>query len=368
MVDENRVVRIFENLVKIYSPSYRERTLADYIKSYVEAMGFLTYEDETGLAIGSDTGNLIVTIPGNAGGSSILFASHMDTVEPARGVEPIIEDGIIKTGGQTILGADDKAGIAAMLELISVLAGKSISHGPIHLVFTVAEEVGLEGAKNLDLSDKHIDFAYVLDSNGKIGNIVVSAPYQDSFVVEYKGKAAHAGLAPETGINAIAAASNAISCMRLGRIDEETTANVGVIEGGRAGNIVPDKAKVIAEARSINLVKLEEQSDRMIDCFKKGAQEVGAEVSIQRYRPYEGYSATENDEVVRRAIDALDRLGIPHRLIKSGGGSDTNVFNAMGINAVNLGMGAEYVHTTEEYVPVAELKNLANLLVELVKA
>lgn len=367
MVDESRVVRIFENLVKIYSPSYKERTLADHIKGYVESLGFLAFEDEAGLAIGSDTGNVIITIPGIADGPSILFVSHMDTVEPAKGVEPIIEDGIIKTDGETILGADDKAGVAAMLELVSVLAGKSISHGPIHLIFTVAEEVGLEGAKNLDLSDKHIDFAYVLDSNGKIGNIVVSAPYQDSFVVEYRGRAAHAGLAPETGINAIAAASRAISCMKLGRIDEETTANVGVIEGGRAGNIVPDRARVIAESRSINPAKLEEQSDRMIDCFKRGAQEVGAEVSIQRYRPYEGYSLTDNDEVVKRVIDALDRLGLSHKLIRSGGGSDTNVFNAIGINAVNLGMGAEYVHTTDEYIPMAELKNLASLLVELVK-
>lgn len=367
MVDENRVVRIFENLTRIYSPSYKERTLADHIKGYVEALGYLAFEDEAGSAVGSNAGNIIVTIPGNTAGPSIMFASHMDTVEPAKGVEPAIADGVIRSSGNTILGGDDKAGIAAMLELISVLAGKSVPHGPVHLVFTIAEEVGLEGAKNLDLSDKHIDFAYVLDSNGKVGNIVVSAPYQDSFIAEFKGRAAHAGLAPEDGINAITAAAKAIGYMKLGRIDEETTANVGVIEGGRAANIVAESAKVIAEARSIDVKKLEKQSEEMIACFERGAKETGAKVSIKRYRPYEGYSLTESDEVVKRVIGALNRLGISYNLIKSGGGSDTNIFNAMGINAVNLGIGVEFVHTTDEYIPIAELRNLAMLLVELVK-
>jgi len=367
MVEDGRVVRIFENLVKIYSPSYKERFVAGYIKGYVEALGFLAYEDEAGKALGGDAGNVLVTIPGTADGPCILFAAHMDTVEPSGGIEPVIEDGVIKSKGDTILGADDKAGVAAMLELISVLEGKLLRHGPVHLAFTIAEEVGLEGAKHLDLSDVNVDYAYVLDSNGPVGTVVVGAPYQDSFEVEYTGRAAHAGVAPELGINAIVAASKAICGMNIGRIDEDTTSNVGTIEGGRAGNIVPAKVNLLAEARSIDPAKLEKQAHHMIECFKKGADETGAEVNIKRTRPYDGYLHSENDPVVKKVVDTMTKLGLTPRLIKSGGGSDTNVFNAKGISTVNLGMGAEDVHTDDEYVPVQELANMAQLLVELVK-
>lgn len=368
MVDEGRLVRVFENIARIYSPSYKERAMADYIKGYVEALGFLAFEDDAGSKIGGDAGNLIVTIPATTDGPSVLFASHMDTVEPSKGVEPFVENGVIRSKGDTILGADDKAGVTGMLELVSILAeDKSIPHGPIHLVFTVAEEVGLHGAKELDLSDKRIDYAYVLDNDLPVGNIITSAPYQDSFSVEYRGKAAHAGVAPERGINAILAVSKAICCMTIGRIDDETTANVGMIEGGVAGNIVPENVKVFAEARSINLDKLEAQANHMLECFNKGARETGAKVSVKRTRPYEGFKLKESDAVVKRVMNAVSAIGLTPKLIHSGGGSDTNVFNSKGVPAANLSMGAEDVHTTHEHVPVAELVNLAKLLVEVVR-
>jgi len=367
MVDEGRVVRLFQNLVSIYSPSYKERAVADYISNYVKAIGFLTYEDDTGRAIDGNAGNIHVTIPGNADGPCILFATHMDTVEPSEGIETVIEEGVIRSKGATILGADDKAGAAAMLELASVLSLTAVPHGPIHMVFTVAEEVGLKGAKHLALEEICVDYAYVLDANGKVGRILIKAPYQDTFEVEYTGQAAHAGIAPELGINAIVAASKAISCMNLGRIDDETTANVGVIEGGRAGNIVPDKAKFIIEARSLSLEKLEVQSKHMLECVKAGADEIGAKVDIKHFRPYYGYSVSEDEPIVKRTMEAMVRLGIEPTLEQTGGGSDTNVFNSKGIKAVNLSMGAEDVHTEDEYVPVSELANLSRLLLELVK-
>ncbi|MBE0448402.1 MAG: M20/M25/M40 family metallo-hydrolase [Actinobacteria bacterium] len=367
MVVKDRIVRIFENLVSIYSPSYKERAIANHIAGYVDALGFLTYEDNAGEAINGTAGNIHVTISGNADGPCILFAAHMDTVEPSEGAEMVVKDGIIRSKGATILGADDKAGIAAMLELATILSSTAIPHGPIHLTFTVAEEVGLKGAKQLDLNDKCIDFAYVLDADGRVGKINISAPFQDSFEVEYTGRAAHAGVAPEMGINAIVAASKAISCMKLGRIDGETTANVGKIEGGRASNIVPERARFLAEARSINLDKLEAQSKHMIECFKAGTNETGAKVDFKHYRSYEGYSLTENDPIVQKAVEALLRLGIKPVLTQTGGGSDTNVFNAKGLRAVNLSMGAEQVHAEDEYVSVSELVNAAKLLVELVR-
>lgn len=367
MVSENRIIRIFENLVSIYSPSYKERSIANHITAYIEALGLLTYEDDAGDAIGGNAGNIHVTIPGNTDGPCILIASHMDTVEPAQGVKPVIEDGIIRSQGETILGADDKVGITAMLELATVLASERVPHGPVHLIFTVAEEVGLKGAKHADLSDKSIDFIYVLDADGEVGRIVVRAPYQDSFEVEYVGKAAHAGVAPELGINAIVAASKAICHMKLGRLDNETTANVGTIEGGRAGNIVAERASFFAEARSLRLEKLEEQSRHMIECFHRGADEVGAKVSFKHYRPYDGYSLTENDPIVRRTMDRMARLGIKPNLIDNGGGSDTNVFNAKGVSAVNLSVGFENVHSIDEYVAISDLVTLADLLVELAR-
>lgn len=368
MVDEGRVIRIFENLASIYSPSYNERAIADHVTSYLDALGYLTFEDDIARAIHGNAGNIHATIPGTAQGPCIMFAAHLDTVEPARGVKPIVENGIIKSGGETILGADDKAGVAAMLELATVLAGTQIAHGPIHLVFTVAEEVGLVGAKHLDLSDKELEYAYILDANGKVGLINVQAPYQDSFEVTYTGKAAHAGIAPETGINAIVAASKAISSMRLGRIDNDTTANVGTIEGGIAGNIVPETAKVFAEARSMSLEKLAEQSRHMVDCFRRAAEETGALVDIVAYRPYDGYSLTKDTPIVERAVASMERIGIEPVITQTGGGSDTNIFNAKGITAVNLSMGAENVHGKDEYVPVRELVRLSSLLVELVRS
>ncbi|MDP2210766.1 MAG: M20/M25/M40 family metallo-hydrolase [Candidatus Aquicultor sp.] len=368
MVDEGRVLRIFENLASIYSPSYNERAIADHITSYLSALSYLTFEDETGSSIKGNTGNIHVTIPGTADGPCILFAAHIDTVEPAQGVKVFVEDGLIKSKGDTILGADDKAGVTAMLELATVLAATTFAHGPVHLVFTVAEEVGLKGAKYLDLDDKNLDYAYVLDANGKVGLINVKAPYQDSFEVEFIGKAAHAGIAPETGINAIVAASKAISMMKLGRIDSETTANVGTIEGGIAGNIVAERAKVFAESRSISIEKLQQQSRHMVECFNAAAEETGASVNIVQYRPYEGYSLTEDEPIVARAISAMKSIGIEPVITHTGGGSDTNVFNAKGVVAVNLSMGAENVHGKDEFLPVAELVKLSELLLALIRS
>ncbi|HEY3373881.1 MAG TPA: M20/M25/M40 family metallo-hydrolase [Candidatus Aquicultor sp.] len=367
MVDEGRVVRLFENLVKIYSPSYQERQVADYIKGYAESLGYIVFEDNAGERRGGDAGNLIVTVPATAEGPCVMFSAHMDTVEPSNGIEPVVEDGIIGSRGDTILGADDKAGCAAMLEVLTLMSEKAFPHGPVHLVFTIAEEIGLQGAKELDISDKYINYTYVLDSNGSVGTIVLSAPYQESFEVEFIGKSAHAGVDPENGINAIAAAAKAISCLKLGRIDDETTANVGTIEGGRAGNIVPERCRMFAECRSNDLKKFETQIHSMVQCFAQGAEEVGADVKIRRIRPYDGYYAAPEAPIIKRSVAAVERLGLTPNLIKSGGGSDANVFSKKGLNAVNLGVGFMNVHSNQEHVAVSELVNLSRLLIELAR-
>jgi tripeptide aminopeptidase len=376
MIDKERIVRRFDELVRIYSPSRGERNAMDFIKGFAEALGFDVYEDEAGKKIDGDAGNVIVTIPGNISGGtrtpSIMISAHVDTVEPSSDIEPVIEDGTIKSAGDTILGADDKAGVVAMLELLNVIAENKedkqnkLLYPDMKLVFTIAEEIGLLGAKFLDMTENKTDHIYVLDSEGSTGTIVIAAPYQDSFEVEYVGKAAHAGVNPEDGINAIVAAAKAISLMKLGRIDDETTANIGIIEGGRAGNIVPETASVFGECRSIDKDKLEAQAGHMIECFKQGADEVGAEVKIRRFRPYSGYEVSENDEIVKSVVTAAESVGLETKMIKSGGGSDTNVFASKGVSAVNLGVGFKRVHSTKESVNIVELVNLAKLLVALV--
>jgi tripeptide aminopeptidase len=373
MIDKDRIVRRFDELVRIYSPSRGERNVMDFIKGFAEALGFDVHEDEAGKKIDGDAGNVIVTIPGNIPGGtqapSIMISAHVDTVEPSNDIEPVIDDGTIRSAGDTILGADDKAGVVAMLELLNVIEENKenkLLYPDIKLVFTVAEEIGLLGAKFLDMTENKTDHIYVLDSEGPTGTIVIAAPYQDSFEVQYIGKAAHAGVNPEAGINAIVAAAKAISLMKLGRIDDETTANIGTIEGGRAGNIVPETASVFGECRSIDKDKLEAQAAHMIECFKQGADEVGAEVKIRRFRPYSGYEVSENDEIVRSVVAAAKSVGLETRMIKSGGGSDTNVFASKGVSAVNLGVGFKRVHSTKESVDIVELVNLAKLLVALV--
>jgi tripeptide aminopeptidase len=366
LINKKRLVRRFEELVRVYSPSRNEREIMDYIKRQVAELGYDAFEDNANETIDGNAGNVIVTVKGNADGPSVMISAHVDNVEPCKDVEPVIEDGVIKSKGDTILGADDKAGVAAMLELLSVMAESGFKHSGVQLVFTISEEIGLHGAKALDMSKSSVDYAYILDAEGPVGTVVIAAPYQDSFEVEYKGRAAHAGVNPEYGINAIVAASKAICGMKLGRIDDETSANVGIIDGGRAGNIVPDSANVFAECRSIDKSKLETQAHHMIECFKVGADEVGADVMIRRIRPYNGYLVSNDDPIVKNVFKAAEKIGMQPNAMKSGGGSDTNVYAANGISAVNLGVGYERVHSAEESISISALVSLAKLLVVLV--
>jgi tripeptide aminopeptidase len=361
------VIEQFNELVKIYSPSRGEREIMDYIIKYANKLGYETVEDTAGDAHQGNAGNVIIKIPANTEGPHIMIAAHVDIVEPGKDVVPVLEGDTIRSEGDTVLGADDKAGVAAMLELLSILKQSSFAYSEIRLVFTVAEEIGLLGAKALDMTDEPVDYIYVLDAEGSVGTVVIAAPYQDSFEVEYKGRAAHAGVNPEYGINAIVAASKAIAGMKLGRIDDETSANVGIIDGGRAGNIVPESAQVFAECRSIDESKLKAQAKHMIDCFKMGADDVGAEVTIRRIRPYSGYRVSAEDDIVKRVFKAAESIGLKTSAIVSGGGSDTNVFAEKGFTSVNLGVGFKKVHSTEESIGVTDLKDLTNLLVALVR-
>jgi tripeptide aminopeptidase len=291
----------------------------------------------------------------------------MDTVVPGNGIKPSIEDGYIKSDGTTILGADDKAGLAAMLEAITVLKEENIAHGKIEFIITVGEESGLVGAKALDSSLVTAKFGYALDSDGKVGDIIVAAPTQAKVNATIYGKTAHAGVAPERGVSAITIASRAISKMPLGRIDKETTANIGRFEGGTQTNIVCDRVDILAEARSLIPEKMEAQVAKMKEAFETAAQEMGGRAEVDIKVMYPGFKFGDGDHVVEVAKKAVANIDRPSRLLQSGGGSDANVIAGFDIPTVNLAVGYEDIHTTNEKIPVEELVKTSELVVSIIK-
>ena len=367
MINENRLLEEFLALVQIDSETKHEAEIAKILKQKFVDLGLDVYEDQTMEQTGHGAGNLICTLKGtNPRSTPIYFTSHMDTVVPGKGVKPSIENGYVVTDGTTILGSDDKAGIAAIFEAIRVLKENNIEHGDLQFIITVGEESGLVGAKALDSSKIHAEFGFALDSDGEVGTIVIAAPTQAKINATITGKSAHAGVAPEKGISAITVAEKAISKMPLGRIDEETTANIGRFEGGQATNIVCEKAYVFAEARSLSNEKLNSQLDKMKHAFTEAAREMGAQADVEINVMYPSFKYGPDDAVVKIASKAVDKIGRTSKLIKSGGGSDANVIAGMGIPTVVLGVGYEEIHTTKERMPIAELNKLAELVVAIV--
>ncbi len=367
-IDRDRVQKTFLDLLAINSPSKRERGVADYVKPRLAEMGFEVEEDNSGNKIGGEAGNVIALRKGTAPGARAIFlCCHMDTVEPTDKLTVKIENGVVHSDGSTILGADNKGGIAAVIEGIGSFLATGAPHGDIQVLFDVSEEIGLLGAKSMDHSRIEGDLGYVLDTGAPVAGIVVSAPSHESMRVEIEGRAAHAGLEPEKGVSAIVAASNAISKMNVGRIDFETTANVGVIEGGKARNIVPDGCTVRAEARSRSEQKLVEQVEHMRRTFEDEAGRIGAKATVQTTREYSAFRFAKDDEVVRLAAEAARRVGIEPELQDGGGGSDANIFNAAGIPSVVLGVGYRDPHTPSESISLDDLAKAAEFVGALVQ-
>jgi tripeptide aminopeptidase len=369
MINNDRVLNEFLELVQIDSETKYETEIAGILKKKFTDLGVEVYEDDTKDVTGHGAGNLVCTLQGTKEGvDTIYFTSHMDTVVPAKGVKPEVkDDGYIYSDGTTILGADDKAGLATMIEAIRVLKENNISHGTIQFIITAGEESGLVGAKALDSSLVKAKYGFALDSDGKVGNIIVAAPTQAKVKATILGKTAHAGVAPEKGVSAITIASKAISKMPLGRIDEETTANIGRFEGGQATNIVCDRVDVLAEARSLVSEKMEAQVEKMKNAFETTASEMGGKAEVDVQVMYPGFKFGEGDEVVEVAKRAAKKIGRPSELLTSGGGSDANVIAGFGVPTVNLAVGYEEIHTTNERMPVEELVKLSELVVAIIK-
>jgi tripeptide aminopeptidase len=349
------VVEEFLALAKLNSPSRKEAPVAEYLIKRLREMGLEPMVDDAASVIGSDTGNLIVRMPGAVAGTAILLGAHMDTVGPTEGMAPVIRDGIIYSNGETVLGADDKAGIAIILSVIAELQSSKTPHGDIEIVFSVQEEVGLFGARHLH-ADLHAAYGYILDSSEKVGGIINQAPSKVDLDFVIEGKAAHAGICPEKGINAIAAAASAIACLRIGRIDAQTTSNVGVISGGKARNIVPDRAEVSIEVRSFDKEKLEREVQAVIAAFTEAAAASGASLTVRREAPFETFTIPETHPAVVNAFRAAHAVGIEPRLLSSGGGMDANIFNSRGLPCVGLGLGFGDPHSPKEHIAVEQLQ------------
>ena len=369
MINKQRLINEFLELVQIDSPSSKEGKVAEVLVKKLEEIGCEVLIDDAGVKAGGETGNVIATLKGNRPGKKLLFSSHMDTVSPGVGIKPIIDEanGIIKSDGTTVLGSDDKAGIAAILESLRTIKENDIQHADIQVVFSIWEEGGLFGAKFLDYSKIDTDFAFVLDSGGAPGEIIIQAPAQDAIKVKITGKPAHAGLQPENGISAIMVASRAIENMNLLRIDEETTANIGIVKGGIATNIVMPELEIEAEARSLSEEKLDAQTNHMVEIFKKAANEFGAQIDIKVNRAYAPFTVESNDEIVELAKRAFSNMNVEGHTASTGGGSDTNILNKNGIKAVNLGIGMKNAHTLEEYIAIEDLVNSAIMVTEIIK-
>lgn len=366
MVNKDRLLQQFLELVQIDSESGNERAVADYTKKELEKMGFMVIEDEAGQTINGNSGNVIAKIKGNSAYKSLFFCAHMDTVKPGNGVKPQIKDGIITSDGTTVLGGDDKAGISAILEGTRSFLESNQAHGDIQIVFTIAEEGGLNGAKALNYEELWaIDGAYFFDSEDDASKVVVQAPVHFDFACAFYGKAAHAGMEPEKGVSAILAAAQALNTMRLGRIDEDTTANIGLISGGKATNIVPDQAEIVGEARSMSEDKVLAQMEHMKKVCEEAAFKYGARAEVKIEKSHDGIDVATDSLAAQLAQKACLKLGKEIAFTKTGGGSDANIMNGKGIPALNIGVGMSNVHTTEEYIAIKDLEMAAQMVENL---
>ena len=376
-INEKRMVQFFCDLAKITSLSGKEGAIARRLSILLKFMGAEVVIDDAGKKIGGETGNLIARFPGTVPGEPFLLSAHMDTVGPAVNVHPQVHKDRITSDGSTILGADCKAGIAIILEVLKTLEENRIPHPPIEAVFTVSEEMALLGAKFLDYSRIHARYGLIFDNEQGLENVITSAPAADAMEIKVYGAAAHAGVSPEKGISAIKVVSGAIAAMKLGRIDSQTTANIGFISGGNAINIVPSSVELSGEARSHDPAKLKKQTRHMEDCLRKAVKKVrvraDGKLIVPSYeflveRKFPNLHIARSNPVLALISSAMRGQGLRMKPSASGGGTDGNIMYGHGIKAPILSTGMRDVHTTHEYLDLKDFFACARLTLEVIAA
>jgi tripeptide aminopeptidase len=376
MINQERIKNLLLELVQIPSHSRKEREVAERVKQICEELGAEVEIDDAGSKVGGNTGNVIARFRGNIpGADAIMMSAHMDTVVPGEGVKPIVEGDIIRTDGTTVLGGDDKSGIAVIIETIRCLQEQNLPHTDIEAVFSICEEVGLLGAKHVDVSRLRARYGLVFDSDDP-GFLFTKGPSANHFEFKIYGLESHAGVAPEQGISAIRIAAEGIAKMKLGRIDHETTANIGVIQGGEATNIITNFVRLRGEARSLDEAKLNAQTDHMIECLREAAERyevtvagvtTRGRVEAEVTREYSAMDVPDSSRVVQLVFDAARRMGLEVKTMASGGGCDANIFNKRGIECANLGTGMRAIHTVKEWLDVKDLYAATEMTLEIMR-
>ena len=365
----SRVVDLFVELCAIPSPPGQERAVADRITRELDAIGLEWDEDGCGPAIGSTAGNVLCRLPGNVGGGVPIFlCAHFDTVPLDGDLEPVLDDGTVRNAGGTILGADDKSALAVMVEAARRIVEEGRPHAGVEILFTPMEEIGLVGASAFDATRLQARVGYVYDQAAPIGDVVVGSPTAQELELTFVGRAAHAGMYPEEGRSAILAAARAIVDMPLGRIDEVTSANVGLVRGGSARNVVPERCSLEVEVRSHDEERVTEVVQQIVDAaaFAASLSECSLESRVEQ--KYRGYRFRDDDIPVRLAVEALAQAGYTARLGLSGGAADANVFNARGLQCVNLANGMTDIHTPDERIAIEDLERMVDVTLALVDA
>ena len=362
-----RVADLFLELCAIPSPPGEERAVADRVTRELDAIGLDWDEDGCGPAIGSTAGNILCRLPGKRdGGVPIFLCAHFDTVPLDGALEPVVADGIVRNAGGTILGADDKSALAVMLDAARRIVEEKRPHAGVELLFTPMEEIGLVGAAAFDVSRLEARIGFVYDQAAPIGEVVLGSPTAQELELTFVGRAAHAGMYPEEGRSAVLAAARAISDMPLGRIDELTSANVGLVRGGTARNVVAERCTLEAEVRSHDEARVTEVVQQLVDAAAFAATTTECSLETRIEPKYRGYRFSSDDLAVRLAVEALSRAGFEPRLGLSGGAGDANVFNARGLQCVNVANGMTDIHTPDERIALEDLERMVDVTLALV--
>lgn len=365
-VNQIRLIKTFTELVSVDAPSFGERKMADHLTARLKALGLLVEEDHAGAALHGTAGNLIARLSGTIDLPPLLFSSHMDTVAPALGKQAVIHaDGRITSAGNTVLGADDAAGLAAILEALEVIQAERLPHRPLEIVFPVAEEPYTKGSRQLDFEKLTAREAYVLDLDGEIGTAAFMAPTIIYFRVTIHGKAAHAGMAPESGIHGIRIAAEAVSKLSLGAVDHQTTVNVGIIQGGLATNIIPETCTLEGEIRGFDHDLAQSHLRDVQMHFETTAKAFGGTADFYHEVRTVSYCEPEDSPASARFCRACADVGVPVQFRKTFGGSDNNTFQEHGIHGLVIASAMHNAHTTDEYTTVGELETLARLTLRL---
>ncbi|MFF2853519.1 M20/M25/M40 family metallo-hydrolase [Peribacillus sp. NPDC058002] len=367
-VNAERLQDLFLELAKINAPSTKEKLIADYLKKALPELGFIIEFDEANKNFGGEVGNLIAFREGTDPSiPPLFFSTHMDTVLPTEGLKPVIKDGVIYSDGTTILGADDRAALAAYLEAVRAIIESGVPHGPIEFILTVNEQPGLVGATYMDYKKAKSKTGYIFDSSGDVGQIILKGPYSSRIWMEVEGNAAHIALNAEEGNNAILIAAEGLSNMRLGTIDEETLANIGIINGGNLTSIIPGSVTVAGEVRSFSKEKLDQQLKHMEEVMQQAAEKNGGKVNVRMEKKYSGFDIPKDDMLVKTAETAAQSIKVNPYLTETLGGADTNVLNENGLICLTLGLGFQNIHSFRESISIENLINTGRLTAALIE-